>query len=336
MDQEQRAPVASPQPRPRPRPRPAAVALVAALLVAAGCGSSNSSSTTSTTSATTSPSPPCGTKRTATYATHSGFDPKLSSLDVYLPAADEHGCRDRALVVWVHGGGWTGGDKSEFMTDKVRLFNDAGYVFASVNYRLTDPEKVPPAPRYPVHDQDVADAVAWLISHASELGVDTSRIALLGHSAGGGIVAAITTDDRYLGTHNLKLGAVRCAASMDGEGYDVTVGATHPDPVVQKVYRDAFGDDPATWATASPMNHVTAGKSIPDFFIAARGPEVRLDLHVEFATALRDAGVPVTVLDARELEHADLTTIIGAPGDTVVTPALMTFLGGCFAAAHPG
>ena len=46
---------------------------------------------------------------------------------------------------------------------------------------------------------------------------------------------------------------------------------------------------------------------------------------------LRKAGVPTTVLDARALEHADLATDVGAPGDTVVTPPLMDFLGGCFA-----
>jgi len=38
----------------------------------------------------------------------------------------------------------------------------------------------------------------------------------------------------------------------------------------------------------------------------------------------------VTVLDSRALEHADLTTLVGAPEDTIVTPALMDFLAGCF------
>jgi hypothetical protein len=52
--------------------------------------------------------------------------------------------------------------------------------------------------------------------------------------------------------------------------------------------------------------------------------------HTAFIQALQHAGVPTTVLDATELEHADLTTLVGAPGDTMVTPALMDFLGGCF------
>jgi len=52
----------------------------------------------------------------------------------------------------------------------------------------------------------------------------------------------------------------------------------------------------------------------------------------EEASPLRQAGIPTTVLDSRELEHADLTTLVGAPGDTIVSPALTDFLGGCFEA----
>ena len=56
----------------------------------------------------------------------------------------------------------------------------------------------------------------------------------------------------------------------------------------------------------------------------------RLAQHNAFILALQNAGVPTTVLDSTELEHADLTTLVGAPGDTKVTPALMDFLLGCF------
>ena len=73
-----------------------------------------------------------------------------------------------------------------------------------------------------------------------------------------------------------------------------------------------------------------ARKGIPRYFIAARGIDWRLAQHVAFDEALQEAHVPVTVLDATSLEHADLTTAVGAPDDTTVTPALMDFLTGCF------
>ena len=308
-----------------------AAALV--VLLVAGCSDSEeadepAATTTSSSSTTTQPRlVACGASTTVQY----GADPHLNAIDVYVPAAGADNCTNRPLVVWVHGGGWHEGDKTDHIADKVRLFNDAGYVLASINYRLTNIDIEPPAPQYPVHDQDAADAVAWLVDHADEFGVDPQRIALLGHSAGGGIVAAITTDNQYLGKHGLDLDAVQCAGSIDGEGYDVVVGATHPDPFVTNAYHDAFGTDPATWEVASPMRHVAAGKGIPAYFVAARGPEVRLDLHVEFANALRAAGVPTTVLDARDLDHAEVSVDIGAAGDTVMTPAVMDFLSQCLA-----
>ena len=268
-------------------------------------------------------------KKTVQYASYPGVDPKLNSLDLYLPTVSSP-CAARPIVIWVHGGGWEGGDKAEFMEHKVPLFNGAGYVFASINYRLSDSTK-PDHLIWPVHDDDTADAVAWLVHHAAEYGGDTRRIAIFGHSAGGGIVAAITTDSRYLGRSKLPLTTVKCAGSMDGEGYDVVAGATTSPPEWQPTYLNAFGTDPANWEQASPIRYVASGKGIPSYFIAARGIDWRLQQHLEFVSALQSAGVPTTVLDSRELEHADLTTAVGAPGDTVVTPALMNFLHGCFA-----
>jgi acetyl esterase/lipase len=269
-------------------------------------------------------------KQTVQYAGYAGVDPKLTSLDLYLPAVHAP-CHVRPIVVWVHGGAWQGGDKSEYMPDKVALFNGAGYVFASVNYRLTDSSAATPL-RWPVHDDDTADALAWLVSHASEFGGDPHRLAVLGHSAGGGIVAAIATDDRYLGRHHLALDTITCAGSMDGEGYDVVAGATTSPPEYHPTYLAAFGSDPSVWPEASPINHVAAGKGIAAYFVAGRGPEWRLEQHRRFVDALNRAGVPTTVLDARQLEHADLTTDVGAPGDTTVTPPLMSFLTKCFTA----
>jgi acetyl esterase/lipase len=312
--------------------RYSALVVSAALVIAAsstGCASTGSARRGGA-AGTSAPPVPCGTKRTFSYASRPGVDPNLTSLDVYTPAAGEGGCADRPLVVWVHGGGWTSGDKSEYMHDKVALFNGAGYVFASINYELTDRKVNPPAPQYPVHDQDAADAVAWLVHHAAEVGADPARIAVLGHSAGGGIVGAISTDERYLGKDGLTLSTLRCAASLDGEGLDVTASATTSPPEVQAGYRDVFTADRAVWDQASPIRHVAPGKGIPAFFMAVRGDPWRLATQTAFVEALRKADVPVTVLDSAALEHLDLTTEVGAPGDTLLTPPLMQFLGGCF------
>ena len=317
------------------RVRAIPVAAIAVLcLTFAGCSPDETDAAapaTTTVAPAATPLIPCGAKATVQYANHDGVAANLNSLDVWRPPAGADDCSNRPLVVWVHGGGWTGGDKADAFSDKADFFTAAGYAYASVNYRVTAKPPAVPTPQYPVHNNDAADAIAWLVDHASELGVDPDRIVLMGHSAGGGIVAAITTDESYLETRGLELDAIRCAAQIDGEGYDVTYGATHPDPLVYETYLIAFGDDPAVWEAASPVTYIAPDKGIPANFVAARGPEGRMHMNNELIEALRAADVPVTVFDAQSLTHETVATNLGAPGDTTITPVVMDFIEDCFA-----
>ena len=260
-----------------------AVALAVLLGACGGGGSGSDAGSDAEGSATTAPAPsnscldaPRPVKDVA-YEDVPGVDPALVSLDVYPPA---HGC-PAPVVIWVHGGGWRIGDKGNQMPDKVKLLNDAGYVIVSVNYRLTDPASPDPV-RYPTHDEDVAAAVAWVHDNVAEYGGDPARLALMGHSAGAQIVASVATDERYLGAHGLGLDALRCAAPLDTEGYDVA----GPAGAGIDIYRNVFGDDPATWADASPQSHVAAGKGIPPFLLVERGTPARRRAAETFAQHL--------------------------------------------------
>jgi acetyl esterase/lipase len=250
-----------------------------------------------------------------------GSDP-LQRVDVY-PAP--RGC-PAPVVIWVHGGSWQRGDKRNQLADKVRLWNGAGYTVVSVDYRLTDPRAATPV-RYPTHDDDVAAAVAWVHDHIAEYGGDPARLALLGHSAGAQIAASVGTDPKFLGAHRLGLDALRCVGALDTEGYDVAAIARTGNPL----YRAVFGDEPATWTEASPIVHVVAGAGIPRFLVVERGTPRRRRAAESFVTRLRDAGVPVTVVDAGALTHAQVNSAVGRAGDDVVTPPLQAFLSECFA-----
>lgn len=83
----------------------------------------------------------------------------------------------RPLLVHIHGGGWTTGDKKQNPAT-VQLFLDKGISYASINYRLT-PDNPLPAP---VHD--AARAIQFLRTKATEWNINTNRIALTGGSAG--------------------------------------------------------------------------------------------------------------------------------------------------------
>ncbi|NKB69800.1 MAG: alpha/beta hydrolase fold domain-containing protein [Candidatus Latescibacteria bacterium] len=81
------------------------------------------------------------------------------------------------LLIYIHGGGWRGGDKTQD-TDAFRPYLEQGISYAAVNYRLTD-TAILPAPVY-----DAARAVQFIRSNAEAWNIDPQRLALTGGSAG--------------------------------------------------------------------------------------------------------------------------------------------------------
>ena len=98
---------------------------------------------------------------------------KMNVIDFWKAEGDG----PRPLLVYIHGGGWTGGDKKQAHS-RFKPFLDKGISYAAINYRLSG---VAPLPA-PVHD--AARAIQFIRSKAKEWNIDGSRIALTGGSAG--------------------------------------------------------------------------------------------------------------------------------------------------------
>ena len=263
--------------------------------------------------------------RTVAYVRLPGVPVTATSLDLYVPSA---ACRrGRApVVMWVHGGGYRVGDKANQIADKRRLFNGRGWIFVSVNYRLTV-AGAPSSAHYPDHYRDVAASVAWVRGHVAARGGDARRVALLGHSAGADIVANVTTDARWLAERKLGLRAVRCAAPLDTAGFDKTrVPVDDPE---QAQWREALGTNPDFARDTSPTLLARAGTGIPPTLTVVRGKPLRRSIEAAYAIRLRQLGVPATTVDASSLTHAQVARMIGASGDQVVTPPLVRFLSSC-------
>lgn len=109
------------------------------------------------------------------YTTASGF---LQRLDLFQPLTYN---RNRPGIVMVHGGGWSGGDKSAY-TALAKYYANQGYVCASINYRLA------PTHVWPAQIDDTQAAVRWMRKHARALGLNPERIGAVGASAGGHLV----------------------------------------------------------------------------------------------------------------------------------------------------
>lgn len=100
---------------------------------------------------------------------------------LYRPSAQT----DPGLLVFFHGGGWVIGDLNSHDGVCRSLANKSGHAVLSVDYRLA------PEHKFPAAFDDCATAVKWAFENAKTLGIDNSRMAVGGDSAGGNLAAAV-------------------------------------------------------------------------------------------------------------------------------------------------
>lgn len=176
-------------------------------------------------------------------------------LDIAIPP-NATAIHPQPLIVWIHGGGFSAGGKED--THPAALtYARAGYVAATVNYRLTPNNMADAATRLTAITQateDVMNAIRFLKANASLYHIDTSRIATIGSSAGGGIslINAIEFDTLQNTTSDSVATSSRVAAA-------VSTGATLIDSTTNF---DAFlgyqaGDSPVMLFHADPTDSVT-------------------------------------------------------------------------------
>src|SRR4051812_34463976 len=132
-------------------------------------------------------------------------DPNKHKLDLYLPK----GHKDFPVLFFIHGGGWTTGDR--------KLYSAIGRVFAKngigtvvISYRLT------PQVQHPAHIEDVARAFAWTHANMARYGGLPDHIFVSGHSAGGHLAALLATNERYLAAHKLTRQNIKGVLPLSG------------------------------------------------------------------------------------------------------------------------
>ena len=133
-------------------------------------------------------------------------------LDLYVQYARDFKVR-RPGVLFIHGGGFTGGDKAEYRSASVSAdLARAGYVVVSCNYVLGPKDKPGVWPR---NIADCREAVRWMRANADALGLDPDRIAVAGGSAGGYLALMVGLSDDKTGPggdhaakHSAKVSAV--------------------------------------------------------------------------------------------------------------------------------
>ena len=233
-----------------------------------------------------------------------GADPK-QRLDLLTPANASRA----PVLLFVHGGGWSIGDKAHAAGGKARWANGQGWAFVSANYRLV--------PQATVEQQaaDVASAIAWLRANAAGQRLDPDRIVLMGHSAGAHLVALVGTDPQYLKAAGVPMAAIKGVVLLDGAGYDIAGQMARPGNAVAGMYDAAFGKDPARQKALSPTLHAAA-PNVANWLILPI--ERRADSPAQskaLAAGLSRAGASTLVVAVPGESHGSLNKGLGEAGN---------------------
>jgi len=198
------------------------------------------------------------------------------------------GAGKRPLLAFLHGGAWQFGDKARRLKDRKAPFaHGEGWHFASINFRMVPEVSVSEMAR------DVAKAIRHLFDRADMLGIDTTHIALMGHSSGAHLAALVGSDPAYLRGEGLEPGALAGVIANEGAAYDARERSVGPGWLHRRLIAPAFPGDPDALAALSPVLHAASAPNAPAFLIlhTAHCFGVR---HAEALEAsLRHAGTPV-------------------------------------------
>jgi len=213
------------------------------------------------------------------------YRPLGSAADALLP-----------VLVYYHGGGWVIGDLDTHDTACRELANGSGCAVVSVDYRLA------PEHPFPAAVDDAIGATCWVSRHARELGVDATRLAVGGDSAGGNLAAvvAIAARDNVAGTDDLNIAfqlliypatdqrRLMTSHARNGEGYLLTRDTI-------RYFHDLYlGDDSqdTDWR-CSPLLHKSLA-NLPPALVLTAGYDPLCDEGMAYAQRLTEEGTRAT------------------------------------------
>jgi acetyl esterase/lipase len=192
-------------------------------------------------------------------------------LDIYRPKNGEV----KATILYLYGGGWVSGARWYY-----RLFGRAmaarGYVVVIPDYHLY------PSAAFPAFVEDAALALKWLHDHAGELGANSARLFVMGHSAGAHISALLALDPKYLQSQALRPSIIRGVIGLAGP-YTLN-------PLKWPGVKEIFAASSADPASARPIKLARNGAPPMLLLHGDRDRIVKSDASTSFAKALNDAG----------------------------------------------
>jgi acetyl esterase len=209
------------------------------------------------------------------------------------------------VLVYFHGGGWTIGDLDTHDVLCRQLCAGAGIAVAAVDYRLA------PEHRFPAAVDDCLAATRWVREQAAVLGLDATRLAVGGDSAGGNLAAVVSLLLRdaaealpafqlliYPAT---DMRAVAPSHATNAQGYLLTADSV-------RYYRGHYMPDEASWSDgrASPLL-AASHAGLPPALVLTAGFDPLRDEGRQYADALSAAGTPAQYVCFERQVHGFIT-----------------------------
>ena len=254
---------------------------------------------------------------------YSGAGNPRQMLDLFLPesrSADQK----LPLLVFIHGGGWRNGNKTSGLGRIAPFLQDGRMAGASVGYRLSAEAQ------WPAQIHDCKAAIRFLKAHADQYGIDADRIAVMGTSAGGHLVAmlGVTGDvpdlEGEIGEHGDRSSEVACVVnffgpsdllSMNGEGG--TMDHEAPDSPESLMLGGPMLERRELARQASPINHVSKADEPMLIVHGDEDPLVIFSQSVKLEKALEAAEVSAVLIKVEGGGHGKgfgpkVTELVGA------------------------
>ncbi|WP_452223618.1 alpha/beta hydrolase [Lacinutrix chionoecetis] len=162
------------------------------------------------------------------------------TLNIFEPRKTE--AAKNPVVIFVHGGYWTEGDKKTYGF-LGRNFAKNDVVTVIPGYSLS------PEGNYDTMAKEIAQAVQWTKNNIEAYKGDPNQIFLMGHSAGGHLIALISTNPKYLEDKNVIKGVIL----NDAAGLDMKSYLEENPPTNEYNYKTTWTENPEKWKDASPI-----------------------------------------------------------------------------------
>jgi acetyl esterase/lipase len=243
---------------------------------------------------------------TTTYTTQNSIRYQNDSspyhlLDAYLPEGDG----PFPALIYVHGGGWVQGNRSDFAAI-AELYAKRGIAGFSIDYSLSSAN----ATAWPKDLNDIITAIQYVQENAAHYNIDQEKMALMGSSAGAHLISLVGTlsgNESFISTPQLAQVKSKICLIISYDGVtDFEYIGQHLNPsiiynIVTGAFKESYTQNSSLWLQASPANYISSD-----------------DLPFVFVHGVNDVVVPVAVAESFnvKLQNAGVEThFIKVEGD---------------------